>query len=285
MVEGQLCAATARAVAQPSRHRYPLPLEVVANHRGVPPGRPGPPGHRQQGGATFVPEHDSRPATTSITPDSRASPQPPSGQSPARHAPPRGGPGAAADSAGGGAAASRRGRDGRTPVTCSITAATRAKVQWSVSKPCPRAPWRNAWSMAASWASDRRGAGPVGPALRSASCPPACHLGVPAADVLAGHTELAGDLGLGVAGGKQRAGLHADAFERLAVFETAGVAAVGGWSHTARLPATPRSCHRNQRASLTEPDWCPWPVTGNRGSQESVAHPGPPVTWPCARRT
>jgi hypothetical protein len=42
-------------------------------------------------------------------------------------------------------------------------------------------------------------------------------LGVPAADVLAGHAELAGDLGLGVAGGKQHAGLHADAFERLAV--------------------------------------------------------------------
>jgi hypothetical protein len=42
-------------------------------------------------------------------------------------------------------------------------------------------------------------------------------LGVPAADVLSGDTELAGDLGLGVAGGKQRPGLHADAFERLAV--------------------------------------------------------------------
>jgi hypothetical protein len=42
-------------------------------------------------------------------------------------------------------------------------------------------------------------------------------LGVPAADVLAGHPEGAGDLGLGVTGGKQRPGLHADAFERLAV--------------------------------------------------------------------
>jgi hypothetical protein len=39
---------------------------------------------------------------------------------------------------------------------------------------------------------------------------------VPAADDLAGHAELAGDFGLGVAGGKQRPGLHADAFERLA---------------------------------------------------------------------
>jgi hypothetical protein len=34
---------------------------------------------------------------------------------------------------------------------------------------------------------------------------------------LAGHAGLAGDLGLSVAGGKQRACLHADAFERLAV--------------------------------------------------------------------
>jgi hypothetical protein len=42
-----------------------------------------------------------------------------------------------------------------------------------------------------------------------------------------------------VAGGKQRASLHADAFERLAVTQTAGVAAVGGWSHTAMLPGQP----------------------------------------------
>jgi hypothetical protein len=69
--------------------------------------------------------------------------------------------------------------------------------------------------------------------------------GVPAADVLAGDTELAGDLGLGVAGGKQRPGLHADAFEGLAVTRTAGVAAVGGWSHPAMLPGEARSYHRN----------------------------------------
>jgi hypothetical protein len=62
---------------------------------------------------------------------------------------------------------------------------------------------------------------------------------VPAADVLPGDAELVGDLGLGAAGGKQRAGLHADAFERLAVAQSAGVAAVGGWSHTATLPASP----------------------------------------------
>jgi hypothetical protein len=42
-----------------------------------------------------------------------------------------------------------------------------------------------------------------------------------------------GDLGLGVAGGKQLAGLHTDAFERLAVAQAAGVAAVGGGSHAA----------------------------------------------------
>ena len=54
--------------------------------------------------------------------------------------------------------------------------------------------------------------------------------------VLVGHAELAGDLGLGVAGGKQRAALRADAFERLAVAQTAGVSTVGGWSHTGKLP-------------------------------------------------
>src|SRR6266511_1699529 len=62
---------------------------------------------------------------------------------------------------------------------------------------------------------------------------------VPAADVLAGHAELVGELGLGAAGSKQRAGLHADLFERLAVARTAGVAAVGGWSHPAMLPGEP----------------------------------------------
>jgi hypothetical protein len=33
--------------------------------------------------------------------------------------------------------------------------------------------------------------------------------------------------------------LHADAFERLAVTQAAGVAAVGGWSHAATLPRQP----------------------------------------------
>jgi len=47
--------------------------------------------------------------------------------------------------------------------------------------------------------------------------------GVPAADVLAGDAELAADLGLGAASGKQRAGLHADVFERLAVALTAAL--------------------------------------------------------------
>jgi hypothetical protein len=59
---------------------------------------------------------------------------------------------------------------------------------------------------------------------------------MPAADVLAGHTELVGDLGLGAASGKQRPGLHADVLERLAVTQAAGVAAVGSWSHPAMLP-------------------------------------------------
>src|SRR6266498_3643573 len=83
----------------------------------------------------------------------------------------------------------------------------------------------------------RGGSGGAGAAQRRQ--PTLAPLGVPAADVLARDPELAGDLGLGVAGGKQRAGLHADAFERLAVTQAAGVAAVGGWSHAAMLPAHP----------------------------------------------
>src|SRR5918995_3126748 len=79
----------------------------------------------------------------------------------------------------------------------------------------------------------------VGPALAPA--------GVPAADVLAGDAEGAGDLGLGAAGGKQRAGLQADMFEHLAVAQTTGVAAVSGLSHTALLPES----HRNERSSLS----------------------------------
>jgi hypothetical protein len=77
--------------------------------------------------------------------------------------------------------------------------------------------------------------------------PASAPLGVPAADILAGDAELVGDLGLGVAGGEQLAGLHADVFERLAVTQTAGVASVGGWSHTAMLP----ECRRNARTSLS----------------------------------
>src|SRR5205809_1741440 len=105
------------------------------------------------------------------------------------------------------------------------------------------------------------GGQPWGVPGRAAACqrlqPTLAPLGVPAADVLAGDPEGAGDFCLGVASGKQRAGLHADAFERLAVAQTAGVAAVGGWSHTAILPGQPRFCHPKGRTSLS---WsrAPW---------------------------
>src|SRR6266496_3885801 len=105
----------------------------------------------------------------------------------------------------------------------------------------------------------RGGSGRAGAAQRLG--PASSPLGVPAADVLPSDAEGAGDLGLGVAGGKQHAGLHADAFECLAVARTAGVASVGGWSHTAILPGQPRSCHRDWRTSLTSPltvaSWSP----------------------------
>src|SRR5512132_435203 len=120
------------------------------------------------------------------------------------------------------------------------------------------------------------GAGAAQP-LQAAGLP----LGVPAADVLAGHPELAGDLGLGVAGGEQRPSLHADAFEGLAVAQTAGVAAVGGWSHTAILPGQPRSCRRKGRSSLMAglPDlrWIirttlPFQSPSDYGSSECVGY-------------
>jgi hypothetical protein len=54
VVEGGRRAATARAVAQPSRHRGPLPFEVVADDGGVADRRPGPAGHRQQRGPRLI---------------------------------------------------------------------------------------------------------------------------------------------------------------------------------------------------------------------------------------
>src|SRR5215218_1306413 len=95
--------------------------------------------------------------------------------------------------------------------------------------------------------------GPGGAAACQRLQPALSPAGVPAADVLAGHPELAGDLGLGAASGKQRSGLHADSFERLAVTQAPGVTAISGWSHAAILPARPRSRHRNWRTSLTPP--------------------------------
>src|SRR5215212_1954260 len=94
----------------------------------------------------------------------------------------------------------------------------------------------------------RPGGAAAGQRLQSVRLP----AGVPAADVLAGDAQLVGDLGLGVAGGKQRPGLPADGFEGLAVARTAGVAAISGWSHPAMLPGEARSCHRNTRTPLVE---------------------------------
>jgi hypothetical protein len=110
-----------------------------------------------------------------------------------------------------------------------------ARVQWSVSKP---------WAPAAvaqrlvdgGKLGIRQARGLSGERVQADGAP----AGVPAAEVLAGAAEVAGDLGLGVAGGKQRPGLHADAFEGLAVTQSRGVAAVGGWSHPAMLPGQAR---------------------------------------------
>ena len=87
----------------------------------------------------------------------------------------------------------------------------------------------------ASWARSRPGRAGAAERLQPTLAP----AGMPAADDLPGHPEGAGDLGLGAAGAKQRPGLHADGFEGLAVAQAPGVAAVGGWSHPAMLPAQP----------------------------------------------
>ena len=84
------------------------------------------------------------------------------------------------------------------PVSRSITVVMRSRVQWSVWKPCARAPCRSAWSMAASWG--RQACGRPDGAGAAQCLQPTC---LPAAGVLSGDARLAGDLGLGAAGGKQ----------------------------------------------------------------------------------
>jgi hypothetical protein len=55
-----------------------------------------------------------------------------------------------------------------------ITTVVRSKVHSSPTNPLAPAPSSRACSTVASWASDSRGAGPLGPRLRSASAPPSC---------------------------------------------------------------------------------------------------------------
>jgi hypothetical protein len=111
--------------------------------------------------------------------------------------------------------------------------------------------WRSVVSRSWSCWSLRRGSGPVGPRLASASSPPAGQRAGQRLTFWRATPYFTGDLGLGAASGKQRPGLHADVFEGLAVAQTAGVAAICGWSHPAMLPGQPRPCHRNRRTSLT----------------------------------
>src|SRR5215217_6911408 len=102
--------------------------------------------------------------------------------------------------------------------------------------------------------------------------PAGAPLGVPAADVLAGDAELVGDLGLGAAGGEQLTGLQTDSFKRLAVAQTPGVAAVGGWSHPAMLPG-PAKTASLEGANLFK---CRAPpLRGQRRRWAYAARPGP----------
>ena len=63
----------------------------------------------------------------------------------------------------------------RTPVSRSITAATRGSVHRSVPKPWARAPWRKARSTCCSWGRSSLGLRPARPAPRSAAMPPFRH--------------------------------------------------------------------------------------------------------------
>jgi len=60
----------------------------------------------------------------------------------------------------------------RTPVSRSITVATRGSVHRSVPKPWARAPWRKARSTCSSWGRSSWGLRPARPAPRSAAKPP-----------------------------------------------------------------------------------------------------------------
>jgi hypothetical protein len=60
------------------------------------------------------------------------------------------------------------------PVSRQITSATRSKAHSSPVHPFAVAPSSRPCSTVASWASDSRGVGPLGPLLRSACMPPVC---------------------------------------------------------------------------------------------------------------
>jgi hypothetical protein len=62
----------------------------------------------------------------------------------------------------------------RTPVSRSMTMAIRPTVRSSPVNPLAVAPSSRACSTVTSWASDSRGAGPLGPRLCSATGPPRC---------------------------------------------------------------------------------------------------------------
>ena len=166
--------------------------------RAVPAWRPGTADSRQQRHPGLVPEHDGGPTTPGACPDPRASPQPPNGRSPARHPRRRGGRAAAAGSAAGGAAASRRGRDGRRPGQPLDHGGDAVKGPVVGVEAVRAAPCLSAWSMAASWG--RQACGRPDGAGAAQCLQPTC---LPAAGVLSGDARLAGDLGLGAAGGKQ----------------------------------------------------------------------------------
>ena len=73
-------------------------------------------------------------------------------------------------------------------------------------------------------------------------------------------TELVDDLGLGTAGGEQLTGLHPNALKGLAVTQTAGVAAIDGWSHAAMLPGQRRSSRHRKGPKLFHAHTVCWRV-------------------------
>src|SRR6266511_2676148 len=171
-LEDQLGSAAVGAVGQYAGPRHARPGEPVGQHRCLATRRPGAPHDGQQRESTFVLETDPRACASS--------PLLIRGQSFLTHASMAASSRSLARRAGRCRVQPRRWRrisqvcDGeyRTPVTCSMTCAIRARVHMSVANPWAFGPANSAACTSASCCSDSRAVRPSRWAPTSASRPP-----------------------------------------------------------------------------------------------------------------